>query len=81
MSHTGDLQPAVGGLAALSPDIRQITLDPENGDLYIADAGNHVIRKIENKTDTISTVAGIGLKGYTGSWMSLSRQRNGKTVQ
>jgi hypothetical protein len=30
VSHTGDLQPAVGGLAALSSDIRQITLDQGN---------------------------------------------------
>lgn len=63
---TGDGQPAVGGLAALSSDIRQIALDPDNGDLYVADAGNNAVRRIEKQTGIISTVAGIGAQGYTG---------------
>jgi DNA-binding beta-propeller fold protein YncE len=57
----------VGGLAAMSSDIRQIALDPDNGDLYVADAGNAAIRKIDKQTGIISTVAGIGLQGYTGT--------------
>lgn len=36
-----------------------IALDGE-GNLYIADAGNHRIRKVEGKTGQISTVAGSG---------------------
>jgi hypothetical protein len=34
--------------------------------LYIAEAFNHCIRKVDLKTGEISTVAGTGKKGYTG---------------
>ncbi len=36
-----------------------------NGDLFICDIGNHVIRKVDMKTGTISTFAGIGKAGPT----------------
>jgi hypothetical protein len=36
------------------------------GNLYIAEAFNHCIRKVELRTGTISTVAGTGKKGYSG---------------
>jgi sugar lactone lactonase YvrE len=36
------------------------------GSLYIAEAFNHCIRKIDLQTGTITTVAGTGKKGYTG---------------
>jgi NHL repeat len=36
------------------------------GTLYIAEAENHCIRKVDLKTGKISTVAGTGKKGYTG---------------
>ncbi|OLC19108.1 MAG: hypothetical protein AUH33_06225 [Chloroflexi bacterium 13_1_40CM_68_21] len=35
------------------------------GNIYIADSGNHVIRRID-KSGTISTVAGTGNSGYAG---------------
>ncbi len=34
------------------------------GHLYVADEGNHCIRKIDPATGTVSTVAGTGTKGY-----------------
>ena len=37
-----------------------------NGDLYIADAGNDVIRKVNVLTGVITTVAGTGSSGYSG---------------
>jgi streptogramin lyase len=37
-----------------------------NGDLYIVDRLNAVIRKVDGKTGIISTVAGNGKKGYAG---------------
>jgi len=37
-----------------------------NGDLYIADTGNDVIRKVNVLTGVISTVAGTGSSGYAG---------------
>jgi streptogramin lyase len=36
------------------------------GRLYVADAFNHSVRRIDLKTGVISTVAGCGRKGYTG---------------
>jgi streptogramin lyase len=36
------------------------------GRLYIAEAGNHCVRKVDLKTGRISTVAGTGVKGYSG---------------
>jgi sugar lactone lactonase YvrE len=36
------------------------------GDLYIAERDNHVIRKVDMKTGIISTVAGTGVRGFSG---------------
>jgi streptogramin lyase len=36
------------------------------GGLYIAEAGNHCVRKVDLKSGRISTVAGTGAKGYSG---------------
>ena len=36
-----------------------------DGDLYICDSGNHVIRRVEMKTGNISTFAGTGSPGVT----------------
>ncbi len=36
------------------------------GNLYVAEAMNHCIRKVDLKTGVISTVVGNGKKGYTG---------------
>jgi sugar lactone lactonase YvrE len=40
--------------------------DLHKGDLYIAEAFNHCIRKVNLKTGVITTVAGNGKKGYSG---------------
>jgi DNA-binding beta-propeller fold protein YncE len=37
-----------------------------DGNLYIAEAANHCVRKVERKSGIISTVAGTGKKGYSG---------------
>lgn len=37
-----------------------------NGDLYIADAGNHVIRRVDMNTGKIFTYAGNGTVGFSG---------------
>ena len=56
------------GGAATSAEInypRDVAIDP-SGNLYIADASNHCIRKV-NSSGTISTFAGhCGTSGYTG---------------
>ena len=39
----------------------------KNGDLYVSDTRNNLIRKIDGKTNLVSTVAGIpGKKGFSG---------------
>jgi hypothetical protein len=59
--YTGD-----GGLAtsATLTGPSGVTIDGA-GDIYIADAGNHVIREI-NTAGIISTLAGNGTSGYSG---------------
>jgi sugar lactone lactonase YvrE len=42
-----------------------ITLDV-NGSLYIADSGQHRVRRVDAATGIITTVAGIGTAGSTG---------------
>ncbi len=37
-----------------------------NGDVYLADVGNHRVRKVEARTGIIRTVAGTGEKGFSG---------------
>src|SRR5688500_18670064 len=60
--HTGDGGPA--DKATLSEPFH---CDVDGaGNLYIAEAANHCVRKVERATGKISTVAGTGKKGYTG---------------
>jgi sugar lactone lactonase YvrE len=37
-----------------------------NGDIYIADSGNHVVRRLAASTGILTTIAGIGLAGFAG---------------
>lgn len=60
--HTGD-----GGLASKATLSEPFHCEVDHkGNLYIAEATNHCIRKVNLKTGAISTVAGTGKKGYTG---------------
>lgn len=43
-----------------------IALDPDTGDLYIADSGNNCIRVVKKSNNIISTVAGYVRSGYRG---------------
>lgn len=36
------------------------------GNLYLADTGNHRIRRVDARSGTISTIAGSGAKGFAG---------------
>ena len=60
--YTGD-----GGaaLSATCTGPREVDVD-WYGNLYIADAGNNVIRKVSASDNKISTVAGNGTAGYSG---------------
>lgn len=37
-----------------------------DGDIFVADAGSHQIRRIDAATGVITTVAGVGVQGYGG---------------
>ena len=37
-----------------------------NGDMYFVEMKNHLVRKVDAVTKTISTIAGTGAKGYSG---------------
>ena len=58
----GDGGPAT---AALLSYPSRVAVDSA-GNLFIADAGNHRIRKVSSTNGNISTVAGTGEKGYKG---------------
>jgi streptogramin lyase len=60
--YTGD-----GGLATKATLNQPFHCDVDGaGNLYVAEAFNHCIRKVNLKTGVVSTVAGSGQKGYTG---------------
>ncbi len=51
------------------------------GNLFIADAANNVIRKVNANTHVISTIAGIGTAGYSGDGgNAAAAQLNGATT-
>jgi len=48
---------------------------PANGELYISDKGNHIIRKV-GKDGKISTIAGLpGIPGYYGDVLSATEEK------
>jgi len=59
--YTGD-----GGLATAADISISATDRRDNGDIYITDRINHVLRKIEASTGIITTVAGTGVAGFSG---------------
>lgn len=60
--YAGDGGPAPS--AALNEPVN--TAVDAAGNLYIADAGNQLVRKVDAATGIISTVAGTGAAGYSG---------------
>ncbi|MFM7201786.1 MAG: MopE-related protein, partial [Myxococcota bacterium] len=62
--YSGDGGPATSARLYLP---RALAIDPRTGDLFIADGGNHCIRRISSSTGVISTVAGTGSAGSSGS--------------
>jgi hypothetical protein len=64
---TGAVGYAGDGAAATAASLanpRAVAYDA-SGNLYLADAANHVVRKISN-TGVITTIAGTGIQGYGG---------------
>ena len=60
--YAGDNGPATSA-RFLSPE--GVALAP-NGDLYIADTGNHVVRRVAHATGIVTTVVGTGAPGAAG---------------
>lgn len=60
--YAGDGAPA--GRAVLNQPFH--CSQDRQGNFYLADTGNHCIRRVEAKTGVIRTVAGTGQKGYGG---------------
>jgi DNA-binding beta-propeller fold protein YncE len=57
------------GVLATSANLRtptDVAVNPANGDIYLADNGHHIVRKINRQTLIITTVAGTGTQGYNG---------------
>ena len=69
----GDGGPA---LSACLVHVLSVTHGP-NDDIYIGDSGCGRIRKIDAETGIITTVAGIGLQGYSGDGSSATRAKIG----
>lgn len=61
-AYTGDGGPASN---AQLNEPHDVCMDAA-GNLYIADMGNHVIRKVTKATGIINTIAGTGIAGYSG---------------
>jgi DNA-binding beta-propeller fold protein YncE len=60
--YAGDGGPA---LSAAMNEPYEVAFD-RAGNLYVAEMQNHVVRKVDAKTRTISTVAGTGVAGFGG---------------
>ncbi len=55
-----------GAATAAQLDTPQGAALDRQGNLYIADTGNHRIRRVDAATDNIDTVAGNGVQGFSG---------------
>jgi sugar lactone lactonase YvrE len=60
--YAGDGGPAT---KAQFDGLHNLSISPQ-GDIYLADTWNQVVRKIDPKTGLISTIAGTGEKGFSG---------------
>ena len=67
--YSGDGAPATAATFGIGFDDEDfaisVALDAA-GNLFIADAGNHVVRRVDAATGLITTVAGTGAEGYSG---------------
>ena len=50
--------------SALFNNPNGVAFDPSNGNLFVVDKGNSMIRLIEKSSGNVSTVAGNGIQGY-----------------
>ena len=67
--YAGDRGPATAGSLNMP---HEIAFD-RDGHLYIAERDNHVVRKVDATTGTLSTIAGTGVAGFGGDGGSATR--------
>ena len=72
--EVGDGGPATRAHLNMPSDV---ALDPKTGDLYIADMHHNRVRKVDAKTQIITTVAGDGVWGHSGDDGPATRARFG----
>jgi hypothetical protein len=63
LGYSGDGGPAT---EATMQEPYSLQIDQNNGDIYIVDRLNAVVRKVDASSGTITTVAGTGEVGYSG---------------
>jgi streptogramin lyase len=61
-TYAGDGGPATEGSLNMP---HEIAFD-RDGHMYIAERDNHIVRKVDGKTNVISTLAGTGAAGFSG---------------
>ena len=61
-AYSGDGGPAVAASLNMPHEIQFDSV----GNIYIAERDNHVVRRVDAKTATISTLAGTGAPGFSG---------------
>ena len=71
-----------GGLArdAQFNGLHNLAIAP-NGDIFLSDAWNYRVRKIDAKSGTISTFAGTGVKGFAGDGGPSAQAQFGTVIQ
>ncbi len=67
--YSGDDGPATG---ALLNEPYEVRFD-KNGNLFFVERLNHVVRRVDTRNKTISTVAGTGEKGFSGDGGSATK--------
>ena len=72
----GDGGPAA---AASFHGLHNLAIAP-GGDIYLADASNHRVRKIDGQTGLVSTFAGTGTKGFGGDGGSAEHAQFGSVI-
>ncbi|MCY2982387.1 MAG: hypothetical protein NTY15_01985 [Planctomycetota bacterium] len=72
--YSGDGGPALNATFNLPHEIRF----DKTGNFYVVDMMNHVVRKVDTKTDLISTFVGTGTMGYSGDGDSANKAQLNK---
>ena len=80
-TFAGDGAPAFagdGGLATAASLCfpHDVVLDDTGTAMYIADTGNHRVRRVDMGTNIITTVAGTGVAGFDGDGVATAQQLN-----